>query len=290
MKTMFTSFLIALFFINSGFCQNNYNDCGNAFAVCKYGTYYFANIAGYGSPDNLEKDLCRNISVTETNSTWLKFKVKKDGILTFLITPFDMKDDIDFILYNTFNMQCDSKKDIRCMATGQNIGNSDSDNHCFGATGLDYRSLDNVEMQGCKFSDDNFLKFLDAKAGETYTLFVNNYDSKNGFSILFDGNGELELLNDCTDDKNLLDLQLLSLFPNPARNILNVSLYSTKNDKEPLTLEVLTLSGQVLSEMKYQNSPGNFQIPVNISPLPSGSYFIRIKNSSNNIVEKFVKN
>jgi hypothetical protein len=268
--------------------QSKYKDCGDAFSVCKFGTYYFADVEGIGNIDALNKDLCRNIAVAETNSSWIKFKIKKDGILTFLITPFDLKDDIDFILYNTFNMNCESKRDIRCMATGQNIGATDSEKNCLGATGLDYRSLDNVELQGCKFSDDNFLKFLDAKAGETYTLFINNFDSKNGFSILFDGTGELEFLSDCIDDKNLLSMQLLEIYPNPATNILNVSLFSANND--PVNLELLTLSGQLVTELKHKGAPGNLIIPVDISLLSAGTYLLRIKNNSNNLVEKFVKN
>jgi hypothetical protein len=140
----------------------------------------------------------------------------------------------------------------------------------------------------CKFSDDNFLKFLDAKAGETYTLFINNFDSKNGFSILFDGTGELEFLSDCIDDKNLLSMQLLEIYPNPATNILNVSLFSANND--PVNLELLTLSGQLVTELKHKGAPGNMNIPVDISSLSAGTYLLRIKNNSNNLVEKFVKN
>lgn len=269
------------------FAQNRHSDCTKAFPICKNGTYYFSEIEGPGSVNDLTKSFCRDISLEETNAVWLKFSVKKAGIITFLITPFKLKDDIDFVLYKTGSDQCTSKKDIRCMASGKNIGSLEADHNCLGVTGLDTRSIDMIEMNGCKYSDDNFLKFLDAKAGEYYTLFINNYNSIDGFSVMFDGTAELDLRDDCSDNKDKLSLQLTELYPNPSKDEINLSFFSIKH--EIARFQIITLDGQSVINRNIEIKEGIQTIPFDISQLASGTYFIQISGSDNTILQKFVK-
>lgn len=82
-------------------------------------------------------------------------------------------------------------------------------------------------------------------------------------------------------------MQLLEIYSDPPHNVLNVSLFSANND--PVNFELLTLSGQLVTELKHKGAAGNMNIPVDISSLIA-TYLLRIKNNSNNLVEKFVKN
>lgn len=74
--------------------------------------------------------------------------------MTFVISPSESDNDIDFIVF--------AKKDIssvpeilRCMASGEEIGGN-NDKNCLGNTELTLSSTDEFEKQGCKFNDDNF--------------------------------------------------------------------------------------------------------------------------------------
>ena len=287
MKQIYFYFFILLGF--SSYAQNDYSDCAKAFSVCKPDIYYFDNISGNGGQKESLKSNCDYVTLEETNSVWMKFKIKSDGIVTFLITPFEHDDDIDFILYKADNLDnlCTTKSDIRCMASGKNIGSDTDDSRCLGVTGLDSRSIDNVELNGCKFSDDNFLKFLDAKKGETYVLFVNNYASHNGFSILFDGTADFEYLDDCLDDKNQLSMQILNVYPNPSKDIINLSILS-KSDEE-VNINILNIEGKEVNSFKKTIIKGNQSLSFNVAHLPSGNYFVKIENENVHLIDKFVK-
>jgi hypothetical protein len=219
----------------------------------------------------------------------MKFKNKTSGIVTFFITPNNEADDIDFILYkaNEISSLCETKSDIRCMASGESIGSTNDQSNCMGVTGLDTRSLDKIEMNGCKFSDDNFLKFLDAENDETYVLFINNYDSDKGFSILFDGTADFEVLEECLDDKNKLLIQLLNIFPNPSQDLINLSIIS-KNE-ELVSVSLLNLEGKKVKSFNYNIFKGKQTISLDISYLPSGNYFLKIDNDKVHLVDKFTK-
>lgn len=271
------------------FSQNNFSDCSKAFPVCKTKTYYFNNIEGNGGQKELLKSNCNDVNLEETNSVWLKFKIKQSGISTFMITPNNDNDDIDFILYKADNLYnyCNTKSDIRCMASGKSIGSTADQSNCMGVTGLDTRSIDKVEMNGCKFSDDNFLKFIDAKEGETYVLFINNYDSSNGFSILFGGTSEFEIFDECDDDLNKLAYQLLNIFPNPSKDLINLSVLS-KSDAD-VNITILNLEGKKINSFYQKITKGKQVIPVHISDLPAGNYFVKIDNEKIHLIDKFVK-
>jgi len=284
-------FFLFLFTLNVNiFSQNNYSDCDKAYPICKRDIYYFKKINGHGGQKELLFSNCNNLTLVETNSIWLKFKIKSDGILTFLITPFDETNDIDFILYKVddINHYCKYKSDIRCMASGINMGSHEEESRCLGVTGLDTRSLDKIELNGCKFSDDNFLKFLDAKKNEMYVLFINNYDSNNGFSILFDGTTEFKQLSDCKEDKNKLSMQILNVFPVPSHDIINLSILN-RNQNQSVDIKILNLEGKNVNSIKKEIPHGKHILSFDVSNIPSGNYFIKIENKNIQLINKFIK-
>ncbi len=122
----------------------------------------------------------------ERNSAWYTWKAANSGTLTFTINPNFPEDDIDFVVYELLNNDCNNKTILRCEASG-GYG-------CHGATGINLTSTDTVEGAGCGYGQDNFVKYIDMIAGRTYALLVNNWSMShvglnNGFTINFGGSG-----------------------------------------------------------------------------------------------------
>jgi ELWxxDGT repeat protein len=78
-----------------------------------------------------------------------------------------------------------------------------------------------------------------------------------------------------------------AIYPNPANNILNVSLSSSLEGI--ITITVVDVNGAALFTKTLGSGQTNAQI--NIANLPAGVYFVKIisSNSSENTVKKFVK-
>lgn len=181
-------------------CINNYNppvnpgsDCFTEAVLCNKEPFVVQQVIGAGSDPSEANDAdCLNGfgGNVESNSTWFAWTAASDGTLTFVLTPLNPADDLDFVLYELPNgpLDCDDKTVLRCMASGDFSFPS----NCMGPTGLDDDNTDFSEAPGCSDpSQDNFLAALEMTAGTTYALMVNNFSaSGNGFSMEFGGTGE----------------------------------------------------------------------------------------------------
>ena len=78
----------------------------------------------------------------------------------------------------------------------------------------------------------------------------------------------------------------LALSPNPARDILNVSVNGLQQNK-PTILSIISSSGVVIKTI--QTSGSNQTIPLNVSLLASGVYTVKIVNGDKVINKQFVK-
>ncbi len=80
----------------------------------------------------------------------------------------------------------------------------------------------------------------------------------------------------------------LNLYPNPARQTLNIS-FSTSEPKTA-SLIIFNQMGQKLKAIKLGNATlGNNEIAVDISMLENGIYFLQLQVDKNLITKKFVK-
>ncbi len=67
---------------------------------------------------------------------------------------------------------------------------------------------------------------------------------------------------------------LLTAFPNPFNPEVTLRLEGAPAGR--IELEILNLSGQIVAGFGYTNSGNSsFEVPINLSELPSGSYFVR---------------
>ncbi len=182
-------------------CVNNYNppanissDCPTSASLCDKSPFSVQSVVGAGvntrEMDGASCFISGGGSGTniETNSTWFKWTCLQSGTLTFTITPTNLDDDIDFIVYEMYNgiQDCNSRTIVRCMATGETPGVC----KIHGPTGLRDGETDISEPSGCGPGQNGFVRPLDMVAGRSYALVINNFSNTgNGFNIEFGGTG-----------------------------------------------------------------------------------------------------
>ncbi|MCB9273014.1 MAG: gliding motility-associated C-terminal domain-containing protein [Lewinellaceae bacterium] len=184
-------------------CVNNYNaipdpssDCSTGVILCNKDPFTVQFVSGVGNNPNEIGDVsCASLTcpLTESSSTWYKWTCDQAGSLTFTLTPLNPADDLDFVLYELPNGidDCSGKFDLRCMASGENVGSPFSEWFpCTGATGLSLNDPDVGETCGCQTGDNNYAQAVNMEAGKSYALVINNFSQSGaGFSIEFGGTG-----------------------------------------------------------------------------------------------------
>jgi hypothetical protein len=79
----------------------------------------------------------------------------------------------------------------------------------------------------------------------------------------------------------------LKVLPKPINKSFLLEYDITKNNV--VTLDILDTLGRVKKTIKKgQAEPGNYQLNINVSDLPAGVYFIRLKQGEEQTVERFV--
>ncbi len=286
--TIQRNYVMTLLLLLSQFLfSQHYQDCTEAFPVCNKQTYHFKSMDGVGKQqDNLGRLKCSN-ELHETNSLWMTFEVEKSGILTFFIDPAHSGDDIDFVLFKA-NTNCAQLEEVRCMAAGVNLGQPMArSSACNGQTGLSYQSIDDFEHSGCKYESDNFLKFLSAIKGEKYFLFINNYNSKEGFSITYDGEVEFKTLGDCELFNVEQPIEIASIEPNPASKIITVNFMALK--EKAMTTEIFAINGRRLYKSEINTEKGMNKQNIDIENYVPGTYLIRLTQDKYSTIRQFIK-
>jgi len=184
-------------------CVNNYNeipqpsgDCPTGVILCDKSAFTVDFVTGIGSVNNEIGNVgCNtaNCDIEESSSSWYKWTCRDAGTLTFSLTPLNLSDDLDFVVYELPNGidNCSGKVPIRCMASGENVGQPLSTwIACVGATGLRTGEMDANETCGCAPGSNNFISPINMVAGRSYALVINNFsNSGSGFSVEFGGTG-----------------------------------------------------------------------------------------------------
>jgi hypothetical protein len=82
---------------------------------------------------------------------------------------------------------------------------------------------------------------------------------------------------------------VVSLFPNPAKDVLNVSITQPQGGKHKV--EIYDAIGKLVSVHKQDLKGGNNVITLDVSDLAKGTYIIMVKNADNGTVAntRFVK-
>jgi hypothetical protein len=154
-------------------------------------------------------------------------------------------------------------------------------------TGLSLGSIDKFENEGCRYNDDNFLKYLSIEIGEEYFLFLNNYSSTAGLTFSIDGSVELSLYDDCKNTRELSLLELL-VYPNPAYNNINIEFTSDHDQKDGL-LEILDYEGRTILRRSVDIVKGKNHFNEELGVYISGNYIVRISDEQFSSLSQFIK-
>jgi len=129
---------------------------------------------------------CGGSEAPESNSVWLKLMVNTSGIFVFKITPAEITDDYDFAVINATGKDCSSLGSadvVRCNF------NNNSPVFNSGIVGLSSTATATGVAFGTTGS--SYCKYINAVAGETYLIMVNNFgimgSPSSGFTIDFTG-------------------------------------------------------------------------------------------------------
>jgi len=119
----------------------------------------------------------------------------------------------------------------------------------------------------------------------SYTSVTNYYRLKQ-----IDKNGKFSYSNIVVlKHDNTYETGLIAVYPNPAKNIVNVRIASPGNSN--ITLQVNDVAGKSVITNVTQVGNGESIVQLDISHLSAGSYFLKLacSNGCENAVIKFVK-
>lgn len=272
-------FTLCVFF-SQIICSQSFADCSGAIELSDKSTYVLDQLYGSGNLNQEVKSTsCTKKYFKENNSAWFKWSISRSGNLSFMITPLESNDDLDFIVFKISDIgDCSSREEIRCMASGEQLYTSSTTiNNCKGTTGLKTSSLDISEIEGCGLDDDNFLSSLDVKEGEHYLLFINNFSSSKGFQLDFDGTAEFGV-----KEQNVR----IELFPNPANS--ETELVVTANDFQDTKLWVYNALGKTVYEKLVTVSKGRQSIILDLESIPTGNYTVSLKVDKTILSKKLI--
>lgn len=81
--------------------------------------------------------------------------------------------------------------------------------------------------------------------------------------------------------------EFFALYPNPATDLLNVSL--ALNNSENTVISLVDITGKTVNKIQLGTVNGTTQVSVSLDNMTAGVYFIELVNSSGKQVKKFVK-
>lgn len=182
-QNRYTGLVLALFASFPLWAQSpTIQDCLGAIPVCQpvYSESQSPDGAGNYTNEIGPGQTCNDF---EDNSIWYIFTANSDGELGFLITPNNLNDDYDWVLFNITNASC---ADIRTNSNLIVSCNAAGGSSCNGLTGATGASNSDNQGAGCSFGNTAFNDLVPMQAGETFVLLVNNWTgSPNGFTINF---------------------------------------------------------------------------------------------------------
>jgi gliding motility-associated-like protein len=124
----------------------------------------------------------------EDNAVWMRLNIVSSGTIVFTMTPLTVTDDYDWAVVDITGKSCSnfsSSDVVRC-----NFNNNQNPTSTSGITGLNMTSTLLTAEAGVTGS--NFLRRIDATAGQSYLIMINNFGSNggslgSGFNINFAG-------------------------------------------------------------------------------------------------------
>lgn len=146
--------------------------------------------------------------------------------------------------------------------------------------GKDFTKIGFVSSRGTSNTIVNY-NFVDSKPGtgtNYYRLRQLDKDGKETFS---------EIVTIKSDDK--IKLEVVSLYPNPSKDNVNLVFNSANTNKTNIT--ITSLNGKVVLSQTLNPNKGENKIQLNTGQLPAGNYLINISemDTENSVNTKYIK-
>jgi len=146
------------------------------------------------------------------------------------------------------------------------------------ANGKDFKTIGKIEA--VPFAAEQAYSFHDNIAGWNTTAALYRLRVKmNSGMVLYSTVVKLEL---SATHKQVM------VFPNPANDVLQLSVPSEKNQEA--TVSVFDLSGSVIKTTKAGLKQGGTVLQLDVATLPAGTYLVHIETANRNEWKKFVVN
>ncbi len=260
---------VGLYLISAQLIGQQFSDLTTSNEICNFDEIQVTTLPDHGNV----YDKLVIPTIQETNSYWIKLDVLKGGELGFIIIPDDLRDDLDFVLYQNVSGEL---KAIRKMTSGESFIN---DRNCLGLIGMLPHSLDHNEQIGCEEGADSFVKTTQLLDYQEYYLFINNYHSTNGFSLIFEPT-DIVLNKTCVED---LDKLSISLYPTLANDVVNIR--SIGEIESNATVGLYNINAKLLGTYPFNKDFNN----LDIAYLDPGKYILRFKSGNDFYQKTFIK-
>lgn len=146
--------------------------------------------------------------------------------------------------------------------------------------GFDWKSFNMTTFTYDITSDLSY--FVEDQNGDIYKLVFTDFEGSSTGNYVF----TKELVSAAGIDQN--DINILSVFPNPAKEMLTIS-YAANTDQEML-LQVYDLSGKLITQNQLGQANGLQQTILNVSDWQNGLYLVSIASGNSVVKEKIIIN
>ena len=156
-------------------------DCSSSVVVCGNSNVNL-DVSGIGVQELNDSNTC---SSQETNSIWLKVSVVSAGTLGFTLTPTStsITEDYDFFVFGP-NVSCGNiGQAIRCSTTNPAAAGQSNN-----LTGMNGTANDTAEGPGV--DGNSFVRWLDARVGDTYFIVIDRPIGNSSFSLEWTGTAQ----------------------------------------------------------------------------------------------------
>lgn len=143
----------------------------------------------------------------------------------------------------------------------------------------------NGNLYASDITGTSFLNTYLITAGTIYTYYVK---AKNSAGTLNNSNGTLSVTaTNCSgakvsDENNVKETITISFYPNPTDGILNLEI--NKSEIQNINYMIMEMNGRIIKEANLEN-----ERTINLSELPSATYFVRIVVDGQESVKQIIK-
>jgi hypothetical protein len=137
-----------------------------------------------------------------------------------------------------------------------------------------FEKIGNIKAEG-KAASYNYIDKYPLSTTNYYRLKINDLDGKTDYSKVITLSQKAHGLT-------------AKAYPNPAKDVLTVAIeVETKSD---VTIELKDILGRTIWQSKAENTEGSLSLPIPLTDIANGTYFLKVSNGLTTIQQKIVKN